>query len=318
MNKKGYESLFSLPFSYRRGGHPPTRGHLPTILRTNSDQILHFNANTIFICYTMSAQAALPSAEALALSAAAFSASIDAWIPAGWGASSSGTSKSSELTLSGFGGADDRLGLGHPLLDQANKRPATSGLGALGKNLAKRPKRDDEPISVPKLDDDESEEEESRAGAFKSKSTGRGRGLEMLSQRKKQLKGAKEAKEAEHPAALLSKAPTTSSPSSLVAVAKGDSTEIEAAGTEKFEPPASNHSERTNTRGTEAETAEGVASDEKREGKEDDDDDDDSPQAMRANGGDGRGTLSKTQQRRLKRKAAKLAKKARQEAGKRK
>ena len=263
----------------------------------------------------MSAQAALPSAEALALSAAAFSASIDAWIPAGWGASSSSTSKSSELTLSGFGGANDRLGLGHPLLDQANKRPATSGLGALGKKLAKRPKRDDEPISVAKPDDDESEEEESRAGAFKSKSTGRGRGLEMLSQRKRKLKGAKEA---EHPAALLSKAPTTSSPSSLVAVTKGDSTEIDAARTEKFEPPASNHSERTNTRNTEAETAEGVASDEKRECKEDGDDDDDPPQAIHANGGDGPGTLSKTQQRRLKRKAAKLAKKAREEAGKRK
>ncbi|WWD16114.1 hypothetical protein CI109_100539 [Kwoniella shandongensis] len=78
-----------------------------------------------------------PTPEALAFSASLFTSSISSWIPTNFGLAKSDSEKAKEFELAireERGG--DRLGLGHPLLDEPRKLGQSSSRGGGGAGLA--------------------------------------------------------------------------------------------------------------------------------------------------------------------------------------
>ncbi|WWD01198.1 hypothetical protein V866_008139 [Kwoniella sp. B9012] len=112
-----------------------------------------------------------PSSESLSLSASIFYSSIDSWIPHNFGISSSSQSKKDEgltnlLRPDIRGQAEDRLGLGHPLLDNPNasRQIQRNGLVGLSKKLNLEKKKGKEKQETNgngvRYEDDEDEDEE--------------------------------------------------------------------------------------------------------------------------------------------------------------
>ncbi|RXK34834.1 hypothetical protein M231_07917 [Tremella mesenterica] len=132
----------------------------------------------------------LPTPESLALSASLFTSSIDNWIPSSFGTSSTlPMSSLPELRL-GSGGDDDRHGLGHPSINQPKPR-ISAGLGALNKKFGKRPvphisKTEDEIMGKDEIMSED--EEESRTKMVERRP--RSKVVEVLKKRKKKLKNS--------------------------------------------------------------------------------------------------------------------------------
>ncbi|KAK6903131.1 hypothetical protein I203_108393 [Kwoniella mangroviensis CBS 8507] len=138
-----------------------------------------------------------PSSESLSLSASIFYSSIDSWIPSNFGTSSSSQSKKDEgltnlLRPDIRGQTEDRLGLGHPLLDNpsASRQIQRNGLVGLSKKLNLEKKKGKEKQEVngkgARYEDDEDEDEEEskfklsnqnkkKVNAVDSFSTGKGK-----------------------------------------------------------------------------------------------------------------------------------------------
>ncbi|KAK8869622.1 hypothetical protein IAR55_000189 [Kwoniella newhampshirensis] len=122
-----------------------------------------------------------PTPESLALSASLFTSSISSWIPADFGLAKSDSEKAKDfdLAIREERGGGDRLGLGHPLLDEPRQVSRTgAGLAGLSRKLAGEKKGKGKEDAIPKTkggSDDEEDEEESRSrsvgkGKMKSKS----------------------------------------------------------------------------------------------------------------------------------------------------
>ncbi|EIW70006.1 hypothetical protein TREMEDRAFT_61772 [Tremella mesenterica DSM 1558] len=132
----------------------------------------------------------LPTPESLALSASLFTSSIDNWIPSSFGTSSTLPSSSLPELRLGSGGDDDRHGLGHPSINQPKPR-ISAGLGALNKKFGKRPvphvsKTKDEIMG--KGENESEDEEESRTKMVERRP--RSKVVEVLKKRKKKLKNS--------------------------------------------------------------------------------------------------------------------------------
>ncbi|WVR05395.1 hypothetical protein IAU60_002409 [Kwoniella sp. DSM 27419] len=136
----------------------------------------------------------VPPVEALTLSASLFASSIDSWIPVNFGAPRPAASTRDEISLSSRDERSDRLGLGHPLIDQPRKgAPKGAGLSGLSRKLDSerkgKGKARDEGVSAgdPSRETD-SEEEESRVRSVGRKKAGGGGLGDMFGGKKKKSK----------------------------------------------------------------------------------------------------------------------------------
>lgn len=106
-----------------------------------------------------------PPAEALTLSATLFHADVDAWLPAGFGVVKSEKDKNGDWEKALRGGGRDRLGLGHPDLDdplsRAKSNTARAGIDALRKIKGKA--KDVTEVEVSRKDDSDDEESRTRS-----------------------------------------------------------------------------------------------------------------------------------------------------------
>lgn len=169
---------------------PSTLRYIICAKRTHrKPQIDQLNAAVYEMSNNTPNQSSSLAPESLALSASLFTSTINSWIPKDFGVKKSEEEKRKDFERA-FKAAgideNDRLGVGHPLFD-APKPKASTGLGVLGKRLAKgKPSEDDLPTGeagrVTEEDDDEEAESRSRSvGKTKQKSSV----LDLLSGRSK-------------------------------------------------------------------------------------------------------------------------------------